>query len=257
MGVGEAISKGFAIAKKSLGLIILLFIFGFVFNLLNIFLAPAGAVAGGEAPPPSPALMGLSAVFVLLTIYFQGGSMAYVRDLIKNGSAAMPEFLGGAGKYYVRLLALGLIVALVIGVTVLVAALLAGVLGTISPFIAVPVTILLAALGLYFVVLLFLSPYAAVVDEKGVRLSIKLSMRLVKKNILPLLGISLLMVVIGFGIGLVLGAILAGVSLAIKAEMATKVVFALMSSLVNAFLGVLVTAAFMNFYLSIPDRNNN
>jgi len=258
MGIGEAISKGFAVCKKSLGLIILLFIFGAIFNLLNIFLGPQSAVAPGDTPPPpSPALMVVSGVFVLLTIYFQGGSMAYVRDSLKTGSAALPNFLAGAGKYYVKLLLLGLIIAAVVGATILLAAVVAGLLGAISSYIAVPVTILLAALGVYFVVLLFLAPYAVIADEQTVGGAIKTSIKLVKKNILTLLGISLLMVVIGFGIGLVLGGLLAGVSIVLKAPMATQVVFALLSGLVNAFLGVLVTASFMNFYLSVSDRNNN
>ena len=257
MGVGEAISKGFTLTKKSLNLVVLLFVFGTIFNLLNVFLAPQGPVAPGDVPPPpSPGLVIAGAVFVLLTIYFQGGSMAYLRDAIKNGSALLPNFLAGAGKYYVKLLILGIIVALIIGVTVLVAALLAGLLGALSPVIAVPVTILLVALGVYFVVLLFLAPYATVADEQSAGAAIKTSMRLVKRNILTLLGISLLMVVIGFGIGLILGGILAGVSIALKAQMATKIIFALLSGLVNAFLGVLVTATFMNFYLSLKERNN-
>lgn len=257
MGVGEAISKGFSVTKKSLNLMVLLFVFGSFFNLLNVFLAPQGPVeAGGTPPPPSPALIVASIAFVLLTIYFQGGLMAYLRDAIKSGSASMSNFFAGAGKYYVKLLILGIIVTLIIGVTVLVAALLAGLLGAISPFVAVPVTILLVALGVYFVVLLFLAPYATVVDEQSARTAIATSMKLVKRNILTLLGISLLMIVIGFGIGLVLGGILAGVSIALKAEMATKIIFALLSGLVNAFLGVLVTATFMNVYLSLKDRNN-
>ncbi len=257
MGVGEAISKGFTVTKKSLGLVTLLFVFGSIFNLLNVFLAPQGPVAAGDTPPPpSPALVVAGAVFILLTIYFQGGSMAYLRDAIKKGSASLSDFSAGGGKYYVKLLVLGLIVTVIIGVTVLLAALLAGLLGAISPFIAVPVTILLVALGIYFVVLLFLAPYAVVGDEHSAGASIKISIKLVKRNILTLLGISLLMIVIGFGIGLVLGGILAGVSMALKAPMATKIIFALLSSLVNAFLGVLVTATFMNVYLSLQERNN-
>src|SRR5262249_55913885 len=103
-------------------------------------------------------------------------------------------------------------------------------------------------------VMFFLSPYAAVVDEKGVVDSIKASMKLVKKNILPLLGISALLIVIGFAIGMLLGAILAGLTVVVKAENVNNIIFAVLSSFVNSFLGVAVTAAFMTFYLSL-NRN--
>jgi hypothetical protein len=256
MGIGEAISKGLGVAKKSMGLVLLLFVFGAVFNVLNVFLAPPVPVEGAEPTPPSPAMIAVGVVFIFLTIYFQGGSMAYVRDSVKSGAATLASFTAGGGKYYVKLLLLGLLVAAVIGVFVLLAALVAGFLGSLVPFLAIPAAILLGALGIYFVVLLFLSPYAAVADDQGVGASIKLSMKLVKKNILKLLGISLLVIVIGFGVGLVLGALLAGISVVIKAQQPVQIVFAVLSSFVNAWLGVFVTAAFMNFYLSLPDRNN-
>ncbi len=257
MGVGEAVSKGFTVARKSLSLVTLLSVFGFIFNLLNIYFGPPPAVGTpAEAPPPSPAMMVIGLVFVLLTIYFQGGSLAFIRDSVKTGSAKLSDFFAGAGKYYLKLFLLGLIVTAVLAVTILAAALVAGLLGGIGPWVAAPVTILIAALGIYFVVLLFFSPYAVVVEEKGVGAAIKQSMQLVKKNVLSLLGISVLMVLIGFGIGLALGALLAGVSIAFKAPMATQIIFALLSSIVNAFLGVLVTGSFMNLYLSLPERNN-
>ena len=254
MSIGESILKGFGVAKKSSGLMLVLFVFGFVFTLLNLFLAPPAATANPNQPPP-PALIAVGAVFILLTIYFQGGSLAYVRDRVKTGSASLANFTSGGAKYYGRLFLLGLVVALIIGVFVLLAALSSAFLQSI-PALAIPLAIVFGALGLSFVVLLFFSPYAAVVDEKGVGASIRLSMKLVKKNILPLLGIVVVLVLIGFGLGLILGAIFAGVSLVVKAEMPASVIIALLSNLVNAFLGLVVTGAFTSFYLSLSDRNN-
>ena len=255
MGIGESISKGFGVTKKSMGLILLLFAFGFIFNLLNLFFAPPATAPGVAQPPPSPALIAAAVAFIFLTIYFQAGSMTFVRDMVKTGSANLGNFKAGGGKYYLRLLVLGLVVSLIIGGFVLLAALAVAVLKSL-PAVSVPLAILFAALGIYFVVLLFLAPYAAVVDDLGAMASIKLSMKLVKKNVLALVGISLIMIAIGFGIGLILGAILAGVSYVIKVAMVSQVIFALLSSLVNSFLGVAVTGVFMNFYLSITDRNN-
>jgi len=253
MRIKESVSKGFGVAKKSLGLVLVLFAFGFVFNLINLFLAPPTGPDVTQTPPP--ALVAVMVVFIFLSIFFQAGSMVYVRDLIKAGTANFGNFTSGGGKYYVRMLLLGIVVSLIVGVLVLLAALVAAFLQN-QPVVSVPLMILCAAFGIYFAVLLFLSPYAVVVDEKGVGASIKLSMKLVKKNILSLLGISALMILIGFGIGLILGGIFAGLSFLIKAEMASQIIFAFLSSLVNSFLGVFVTGAFMNFYLSL-DRNNN
>ena len=254
MGIGESIQKGFGTAKKSMPLVTLLFVFGFIFNLVNVFLAPKNPDPNAA---PSPALIVLGVVFIFVSIFFQAGSMGFVRDLIKNGKASMASFASGGGKYYLRLLMLGIVVSLIIGIFVLLAALAVAFLKDNLAPIGVVLAIFFGALGVYFVVMLFLSPYAAVVDEKTVGESIKLSMKLVKKNIGPLLGMSALLIVIGFGIGMLLGAVLAGLSYAVKQELASQVVFAVLSSFVNAYLGIVVTAAFMGFYLSLADRNNN
>ncbi len=252
MGIGQAIQKGFGIAKKSLSLVLVLFVFGFIFNMVNLTLAPKTPDAGS----PSPLLLVLGVIFIFLTIFLQAGSMGYIHDKIKTGVATLSNFASSGRKYYLRLLVLGLLISLIIGVFVLLAALSVAFFKDNLAVLGVPLAILFGALGIYFVVMLFLSPYATVVDEKTVNQSIKLSMRLVKKNILPLLGMSVLLILIGFVIGLVLGAALAGLSYVVKQEMISQTVFAFLSSLVNAFLGVVVTASFMNFYLSLSDRNN-
>ena len=57
MRIKEAVSKGFGVAKKSLGLVLVLFVFGFIFNLLNIFLVPQTAPDVTQAPPPALIVM--------------------------------------------------------------------------------------------------------------------------------------------------------------------------------------------------------
>ena len=252
MSIGESIKKGFGIAKSSLSLVLLLFVFGFIFNMVNVTLAPKTPDAGA----PSPLLIVLGVVFIFLSIFFQAGSMGYVRDRIKAGTATLSNFTSSGRKYYLRLLVLGIVVSFIIGVFVLLAALAVAFLKDKLAVVGVVLAILSAALGIYFLVMLFLSPYAAVADDKKVKESIRLSMKLVKKNILPLLGMTALLILIGFAIGLVLGAALAGLSYVVKQEMISQTIFALLSSLVNAYLGVVVTAAFMNFYLALPERNN-
>ena len=253
MGIGESIQKGFGVTKKSMGLILLLSVFGFIFNMIQQTQAP---VAAEVDTPPSPLLIVTGIVFIFLTIFFQAGQMGYVLDKIKTGKAAFSNFMSAGGKFYLPILVLGLVVSLIIGVFVLLAALVVAMLQNVQ-VLSIPLAILFAALGIYFVVMLFLSPYAVVADGKTVKESIKLSMKLVKKNILPLLGVSAVLILIGFAIGLGLGAILAGVGALVKQEKISQVVFALLSSFVNAYLSLAVTAAFMHFYLALPERNNN
>ena len=253
MAIGDSIKKGFGIARKSMPLVLVLFVLGFIFNMINLKLAPQ--TADTEAPP-SPILIIAGVIFIFLTIFLQAGTMGFVRDKIKTGTATLANFMSAGGKYYLPILVLGIVVSLIIGVFVLLAALVVALLQNVQ-VLSIPLAILFAALGVYFVVMLFLSPYAVVVDDKTVKQSIGLSMKLVKKNILPLLGMSALLILIGFGIGLVLGAVLAGVGALVKQETVSQTVFALLSSFVNSYLGIVVTATFMNFYLAIPDRNNN
>jgi hypothetical protein len=252
MGITEAIAKGFGTAKKNLGLIGVLFAFGFIFSLITLFVAPPNPDPNA---PPSPATVVTGIVFLFVMIFLEAGKMAYVRDYLKTGSAAMANFTAGGAKYYLKLLLLGLVISLIVGVLIMLAGLCAAFLQGL-PAVGVVLAILFGALAFYFLVTFFLSPYAAVVDDKSIGDSLKTSTKLVKRNILTLLGITLLLVVIGFGIGLILGAVLAGVSFLVKAEMPTQVIFSVLSSFVNAFLGVAVTGSFMSFYLSQSDRNN-
>jgi hypothetical protein len=251
MGIGESVKKGFSISKQSMGLVMALFVFGFVWNLISLFYGPQPGAA--ETPAVSPILIVAGIVFILLTIFVQAGSLGYVRDKIKKGSAGMAEFMSAGGKYYLRLLLIGLVVALVIGVFVLLAAIVVSVLGAKMNVLAIILAIVLASFGIYFVILLFLAPYVAVADEQGVIASIKQSVAKVRKNILALLGISLILIAIGFGIGLLLGAGFAGLSLVIKG-MPAQILFALLSSFVNAYLGLVVTGSFMSFYLALPSN---
>ena len=163
MGVGESVKKGFAVSKKSMGLVFALFIFGFIWNLVSIFFGPAPEAT---EPAVNPVLIIAGALFLLLTIFVQAGSLGYVREKLKKGSAGAADFMSAGKKYYLRLLVIGLIVAAVIGLFVLLAALAVAGLGAKLQILGVILAILFASLGIYFVILLFLAPYVAVADEK-------------------------------------------------------------------------------------------
>ena len=254
--IGASIKKGFSVTRKSLGLLAVLFVFGLVWNLINLFYAQ-NLTAAEPNIQESIIILALGLVFILISIFIQGGSLGYVLDVVKQGKSAFSNFTAAGKKYYGRLFVLGLIVSLFLIVLFAAIMLAATFLMDKTFALAVTITVFLATVVICFVVLVFLAPYIMVVDEQKAVASIKKSIVAVRKNLLPLLGVSLLLILIGFGVGLVLGGIQAGLSYVLKQETATKLIFAVLGSLANSYLGVLVTATFMSFYLALQNSNNN
>lgn len=243
MGIGETVKKGFSVAKENMPLVMVLFIFGAVWNLVNLFVSPN---LPQPATAPAPLALGLGIVFLLFSIFMQGGALGYICDKIKTGTANFGVFTASGAKFYLRLFLLGLIIAAVAGILIFGGTLAVAGLGPIGIVLA----IFLAAVGIYVVLLVFLAPYAIAADNQALVAAIKTSMAMVRKNILTILGIALLLALIGFVVGLLLGLVLGLLSVALKGGMAAQALIAVSTSFLNAFLGVSVTAAFMTFYLS-------
>ena len=246
------VNKGFSIAASSLPVVLVLFVFGLIFNLINLKLAPQ--TQDPNAPPSLPmAISGI--VFVLATVYMQAGSMGFVRDKIKQGSASLSNFTGAAAKYYVKILLLSLTIALVIGGYVLLSALAVTVLTQRAEYVAMGLAILIAAIGIYTLILLFFAPYLAICDEKKIKECLSGSVKVVRANILKVVGISVTLVAIGFVTGILLGIVVGLVTRVIPAGV-SQYIFAVISSLINAFLGLTVTASFMSFYLGLSSTHS-
>ena len=258
MSIGEPLKKGLSVATGSFPLLLVLFVFGLAWNLINIFYTPLtqNPAAGTSAP-----VIAIGVVFILLSIYVQAGSFGYVRDRIKSGAASLGSFGQGGAKYYLRMLGIGIIVALVVGLFVVAAALIMAGLGRRSDqqaLIGMWLAIVVAAIGIYVMMLMFLAPYVAVTDEQKVLASIKKSIAFVRQNLLNVIVLGLILVVIGFVVGLALGALFALLTAAVKGTPG-DVIFAVISSFINSFLGLWVTGCFMTFYLnaSVNATNSN
>ena len=245
MGILESVKKGFSVAASSLPVALVLFIFGFIFSLINIALLPQTQASNAS---PSPAMIAAGLVFVLVTVFMQAGSMGYVREKIKQGNVTFSSFLSMGSKYYVKILCLSLVIALIIGAFVLVAALVVAVLGQKMQYLAMGIAIVIAAIGIYVLILLFFAPYIAINEEKGVTASLKESVRVVRANILKVVLLALLLIAIGFLVGVLIGFAVGLISRSMPGD-SSKILFAFFSSLVNAFLGLFVTSSFMGFYL--------
>lgn len=254
MGIIESIRKGFGIALKCLGLVAVLFVFNLVGNLATLPFTPADNTnVSARAIAP---LMIVSVLFVILSIFVQGGSLGLVRDVVKGGKAdlvAMPKY---GVKFFVRLLLLGLIVlSLVVGLALAIALLVSLTSGLNNPVISGIVLIISLALAiasaLYFFIPCILSPYAIVCDEAGAVGAIKKAIETGRKpfvKVFKLLGLVVLLVLIALGVGFLVGLLVGLVSAVLPAN-ASRILMIIVSSAVNSYLGVVATGAFMVYYL--------
>lgn len=250
MGIGESIKKGFSTAMGSMPLVVIFIVYGAVTNLLNLAFADRL-----QSPTPDQNTMiassALSILLVLFGIFLQAGSMGFLRDKLKTGTASLGAFAAYGMKYYLRLLAFGLIVsALVIGV-ILVAALALNALPEAARIVGVAVFAVIGLVVLYFVILMFFAPYIMVVEETGAVDALKRSMPLVKSHFGGVLLLGLALVAIGFLLGVLFGLVMGLVAVAMQGSNASQQLVAVLSSIVNGFLGVFMTAAYMNFYLRV------
>lgn len=258
MGIMEAIKKGFGIATRNFGLVLVLIGFNLIANLISIPLArtamPATPPAAGTVPPPAPGAIIFSLVFILVSILFQGGSLGLIRDAVKQGAIKIVDILSYGFKYYLRLLLLGILIVLIIAIAGISAALIVAATGPLNntaiTVVASFFAIIIGALAVYLILLLMMSPYALVCDESGVIQSMKKSISVVRKNIWKVLGLLIVVILISLGIGFVVGLLTGALTVAMPAQ-AGQIVVAAVNSIFNGYLGIVMMAIFMAFYLSI------
>ncbi|MCX5679177.1 MAG: hypothetical protein NTZ95_00640 [Candidatus Omnitrophica bacterium] len=254
-GIMEAVKKGFSIASKSLGLVGILIAFNLVGNLVSMSMA---VVPGAQATPQmTTGAMIFSVIFILVSIFFQGASLGLIRDYIKQGAMKLGGFAGYGAKYYLRLLGLGLIIIAFIAVVALIAgviiAITAPLNNTIVTVIAVTIAIAIGVVaGVLYFVPLTLSPYALISDEAGVIVSMKKSLSIMKPlvKVVRLILLYVVLILISLGVGFAVG-FLVGLIAAVLPQTVGRVLMAAATSVINGYLGIVMTAAFMVFYFEI------
>ena len=254
-GVLEAVKKGFSVASKSLGLVGILILFNLVGNLASI---PFAVVPGTQiAPNATAGVLIFSLIFVLVSVFFQGATIGLVRDYIKAGSMKLSDLAGYGAKYYLRLLGLGLLIIAAIAVVALIVGLM---IAVTSPFnnaaftivaVTVAIAIIVFASVIYFIPFT-LSPYALICDEIGVIASIKKSLNVVKPlaKVGRLVLLYVILILISLGIGFAIG-FLVGLITAVLPASFGKILMAVTTSVINGYLGIVMSAAFVVFYLGL------
>ena len=266
MGMLEAIKKGFGVASKNLVLVFVLFVFNLIWNMVNITFMPAGVLpvpgAGTATAPVIPqgaalATLAFSILFILFSIFMQGGSLGVVRDYIKEGKMKLSQFASYGLKYYLRLLGLGLIIILFILIIAAIAALIvaatAPLNNVIVTVIASVIAIAIGLAGIYFVILLVMSPYIMVSDEIGVIEAMRRSIRVVKKSFWKILLLLILLVLIAIGIGVLLGIVAGLLTVALPTKIG-QVIIGVVNSLFNGYFGIVMMASFMALYMALAGQ---
>lgn len=255
MGVIEAIRKGFGIATKNLSLVLILFGFNLIWNLASIPLAARpGAV---PAPQVTVSALIFSALFILASIFVQGGSLGLVRDYIKEGRMKLGNFASYGLKYYLRLFGLGAIIILVIGIVALIASLIIAATAPLNnpavTIIASIIAIILGGAGLYCVLLLVMAPYSLICEETSVIESMKRSIGVVRKAIGKVLLLLVLLILISLGIGFAIGFLTGIITVAMPVGVG-QVIIGIVNSIFNGYLGVVMMATFLAFYLALAGK---
>ncbi|MCX5686823.1 MAG: hypothetical protein NTW09_05145 [Candidatus Omnitrophica bacterium] len=254
-----AIKRGFGVAAKNLGLVLILI----VFNMIGSLVSMPFAVMPGQTPTPQMTASALifSVIFILISIFFQGASLALVRDYVKAGVAKLSSFVSYGAKYYLRLFGLSLLIILIIGIAALVAGLLVAATAPLNNAIVTNIAIgaavvIVSIVGLLYFVPLTLSPYSLICGELGVIAAMKDSLAVAKKpfsRVLWLLLLFVLLILIALGIGLVIGFVV-GLLTAVMPAAAGRVVMAVVTSCINGYLGIVMTGSFMIFYLGLKEK---
>jgi hypothetical protein len=219
------------------------------------------APAPGETAAIPPGMTGAAAIFsllfILISIFVQGGTLGLVRDSIKEGSMKLASMLQYGAKYYLRLLGTGIIIVLVLVIIALIAGLIIAVTAPLNnpvvTTIAVVVSLIIViAAALKFFIPLVLAPYAIVCEEKGVIGSIKRSLQLVSpfSRVFVLLLLTISLVLIALAVGFIIGLVVGLVSVLMPAQ-AGRILMIVVSSAVNGYLGLVVTVSFMVYFLGI------
>ena len=257
MGIMEAIKKGFGIAAKNLGLVLVLFVFNLIFNLTSLPFMPKT----GETPSPQVMVMvfAFSFVFVLISIFVQGGSLGVIKDYMKAGKAKLAGILSYGAKYYLRLLGLLVFVVLIIAIAGLGAALLiaatAPLGNTVVTTIAAVIAIILGAVALYYLILLVMAPYIVICEEAGVIDSLKKSVKMVRRAIGRILLLLAILILISLGMGFLIGFVTGIITVAMPVNIG-RIIVGVISSIFNGYLGVVMIGSFMVFYYGLKAREN-
>jgi hypothetical protein len=249
--------------------------------LMQVLQEPMTQFQTGEAVEMSTEMMGMLALFILVTLVFSlvywilysialGATTSALTSVSLGRPVSVPGAYRNVQDRLIRLVLVPLIVAIILFgaelLVLLLIALLSGVGFAVSPFVGVPILLLAIPAGLFFIIYLSLG-YAVcipalVVENTGVLDSMRRSMILMRGHRLRGAFILLLMILLIFVANLILqGPVLASTFAAsLEGEVAPlslRVLGVIGGSVAGALTGPLMMLSFALLYLDIRCRKES
>lgn len=239
----ESIKKAFVLSVKALKLFYVIAAFGIIANVINLLIVPA-PVNVEMTLGRSFLVIGITILFSLIGLFIACGALAYVKELVKAGSANLASFIDNGKKYFLRLLGITILIMLIFSILGILFFLIVGILpNALRPLMIIIMVVIFLALG----VLLLMPSYALVGSELGVIESIKKGITVGKNNFLKILGILAIMFLVAIGVTAVASVITGILSLIVRPI--SGYVAAIIMAIANAVMAILVNVTFMDFYL--------
>lgn len=260
MGAIATLSEGFRQMKRCINIISVIFLINIIWNVFIMPFAEQSISTTQTQGQWNPQLFALSIVFVLISIFLQGGVLGVARELVTTSEAIkINTFFRYCSKFYLRLIGLALIALLFFFIFMLPI----GMLVSLFLYIQNPLAKVLFGGGALILIIagcicflpFIIFPYALVGSDIGLFQAIKEGIGFTKNNFIKFIVMLILLFLMALGIILLITLVITPISLFIKG-LAFKMVGGFVVSGINAFLSLFISFVLMYFYLNIEQSRS-
>jgi len=240
----DSIKKAFMLSVAAVKVFTVIVVFNIIVNIINLMVIPAPVNAEMDLKK-SFTILGIGLLFFLVAVFMQGGIIAYIRDLVKSGSANIASFINNCSKYFLRMLGLVLItILIVLGWGVL----FFGALPLMVPALKTLFVILGLISIIGIIILLILPAYALVGSELGAVAAIRKGVSVTVSNFLQILGILIILILVAIVVMFLASFIIGILAIPVK-QQAGGYIAAVVMAISSAVVTLLADIACMDFYL--------
>lgn len=257
MGIIEALKNGFVMTAKMKLMLLIVIVVNFLvfvlgFGTVGSMINPAD-LAAGQLPENIGSIWGLLALVVLINFlistFLLGGILGLGDDQIKKGQASISNFLSYGAKYFLRILGLSIINAVIIFLILLLLGLVLTIIGLakvqVLSVIAAVIAIILF-LAILFVMAYTLLAIPVVTEDLGIIEAFKKGINVSSNNYFKTVALVLILVALAVGLQQ-----LFLYMLNLSANVAVGMILGIISFIIQTFIWVSAIYALLNMYQSV------